>query len=47
MIMPKNPGISRWKKNKRSKSRSHPKVTFNILMAKYIDGKAGFRGHKN
>jgi hypothetical protein len=47
MIRLKNPEIGRWKKNKRSKSRSHPKVTFDILMAKYRDGKAGFKGHEN
>jgi hypothetical protein len=47
MIRHKNPKIGWWKKNERSKPRSHPKVTFNILMAKYRDGKASIRGHKN
>jgi hypothetical protein len=47
MIKPKNPEIGRWKKNERSKLRSCPKVTFDILMAKYRDGKAGIRGCKN
>jgi hypothetical protein len=47
MIMPKNPEIGRWKKNERSKPRSRPKVTFDILMAKYRDGMAGFKGHEN
>jgi hypothetical protein len=47
MIRPKNLEISRWKKNERSKPRSRPKVTFNILMAKYGDGKAGFKDRKN
>jgi hypothetical protein len=47
IIRPKNLEIGRWKKNERSKPRSHPKVTFNIPMAKYRDGKAGFRGLKN
>jgi hypothetical protein len=47
MIRPKNPEIDQWKKNERSKPRSHPKVTFNILMAKYRDGKASIRGHEN
>jgi hypothetical protein len=47
MIRPKNPEIGRWKKNERSKPRSRPKITFNILMAKYRDGQADFRGHKN
>jgi hypothetical protein len=47
MIRPKNPEIGRWKKNEKSKPRSRPKVTFDILMAKYRDAKAGFRGRKN
>jgi hypothetical protein len=47
MIRPKNPEIDQWKKNERSKSQSHPKVAFNILMAKYKNGKADIRGHKN
>jgi hypothetical protein len=47
MIRPKNPKIGRWKKNERNKSRSHPKATSNILMAKYKDGRAGTRVHKN
>jgi hypothetical protein len=47
MIGPKNPKIGRWKKNERSKPQSHPKVTFDILMAKYKDGKASFSGHEN
>jgi hypothetical protein len=47
MIRPKNPEIDQWKKDERSKPRSHPKVTFDIFMAKYKDGKAGIRGHEN
>jgi hypothetical protein len=47
MIRPKNPKIGRWKKNERSKARSRSKVTFNILVAKYRDGKADIRGCKN
>jgi hypothetical protein len=47
MIRPKNPEIGRWKKNERSKPQSRPKVTFDILMAKYRDGKAGIRGFPN
>jgi hypothetical protein len=47
IIRPKNPKIGRWKKIERSKSRSHPKVTFDILVAKYRDGNADFRGHEN
>jgi hypothetical protein len=46
IIMPKNLEIGRWKKE-RSKPRSHPKVTFDILMAKYRDSRANVRGHKN
>jgi hypothetical protein len=47
MIKPKNLEIGRWKKNERSKPRSCPKVTFDILMAKCRDGKASFKAHKN
>jgi hypothetical protein len=47
MIRPRNLEIDRWKKNERSNPRSRPKVTFDILMAKYRDGKAGIRGRKN
>jgi hypothetical protein len=47
MIRPKNLEIGRWKKNERSKPRSCPKVTFDILMAKYRDGKANFRGREH
>jgi virulence-associated protein VagC len=47
MIRPKNLKIDRWKKNERSKQQSHPKVTFDVLMAKYRDGKADFWGRKN
>jgi hypothetical protein len=46
MIRSKNSEIGRWKKNERSKLRSHPKATFDILMAKYRDGKAGIRGRE-
>jgi hypothetical protein len=46
IIRPKNSEIARWKKNKRSKPQSHPKATFNILMAKYRDGKVDIMGHK-
>jgi hypothetical protein len=47
MIRLKNPEIDRWKKNKRRKPQSRPKVTFDILMDKYRDGNASFRGHEN
>jgi hypothetical protein len=47
MIRPKISEIGRWKKNKRSKLRFHPKATFDILMAKYRDGNAGIKGREN
>jgi hypothetical protein len=47
MIRPKNLEIGQLKKNERSKPRSRPKSTFNILMAKYRDGKANIRGREN
>jgi hypothetical protein len=46
MVRPKNLEIGRWKKNERSKSRSCPKATFDILMAKYRDGRAVIRDVK-
>jgi hypothetical protein len=47
MIRPENLEIGRWKKNERSKPRSRQKVTFNVLMAKYREGKVGIKGHEN
>jgi hypothetical protein len=47
MIKPKNRRIGRWMKNEWSKPQSHPKATFNILMAKYKEGRADIRGHEN
>jgi hypothetical protein len=47
MIGHKNQKIDRWKKNERSTPQSHPKATFDILMAKYRDDKAGIRGYEN
>jgi hypothetical protein len=47
MTRHKNLEIDRWKKNKRSKLRSRPKVTVDILMDKYKDGKVDIRGHEN
>jgi hypothetical protein len=47
MIKPKNLEVGRWKRNERSKPRSHPKVTFYILKAKYRDGKASIREYEN
>jgi hypothetical protein len=34
-------------KNERSKPQSSLNANFNILMAKYRDGRAGIRGHEN
>jgi hypothetical protein len=47
MIRPKNPKIGRWKNNEGSKPPSHPKVTFDILMAKYRGGKASIKSREN
>jgi hypothetical protein len=47
MIRPKNLEIGQLKKNERNKPQSRPKSTFNILMAKYRDGKANIRGREN
>jgi hypothetical protein len=47
MIKPKSPKDGQWKKNKRSKPQSHPKATFDILIAKYREGKAGIRECEN
>jgi hypothetical protein len=47
MIKPKSLKATQWKKNERNKAQSHPKATFDILMAKYRDGKVGIREHEN
>jgi co-chaperonin GroES (HSP10) len=47
MIRPKNLEIGCWKKNERRKPRSHLKVTFDIIVAKYRGDNVGIRGHKN
>jgi hypothetical protein len=47
MIRPKNPEIGRWTKNEGSRPRSRPKVTSDVIMAKYRDGKADIMGHEN
>jgi hypothetical protein len=46
MIKPKSLKDGQWQKNKRSKSQQRPKATFDILMAKYKEGRAGIRGRK-
>jgi hypothetical protein len=47
MIKPKGLTDGQWQKNEGSKPQCHPKTTFDILMAKYKDGRAGIRGHEN
>jgi hypothetical protein len=41
MIKPKSLKDGQWQKNKRSKSQQRPKATFDILMAKYKEGRKG------
>jgi hypothetical protein len=47
MIKPKNPKDDQWRNNERSKLQKGPKATFDILMAKYKEGRADIRGRKN
>jgi hypothetical protein len=47
MIKPKSPKDGQWQKNERNKPQQRPKATFDILMAKYKEGRAGFRGREN
>jgi hypothetical protein len=47
MIKPKGPKDGEWQKNELGKPQRRPKATFNILLAKYKEGRAGVRGHKN
>jgi hypothetical protein len=47
MIKPKSSKDGQWQKNEGGKPQRHPKATFDILMAKYKDGRANIRGHKN
>jgi hypothetical protein len=44
MIKPKSPKDGQWQKNEGSKPQRRPKAT---LMAKYKEGRADIRGHKN
>jgi hypothetical protein len=46
MIKPKSLKGGQWQKNKRSKLQRCPKATFDILMAKYKEGRANNRGCK-
>jgi hypothetical protein len=36
-----------WQKNEGGKPQQHPKATFDVLMAKYKEGRADIRGHEN
>jgi hypothetical protein len=47
MIKLKSLEDGQWKKNERSMPQQHPKATFNILLAKYKEGRADVRGCKN
>jgi hypothetical protein len=44
---PKSPKDGQWQKNEGSKLQRRPKATFDIFMAKYKEGRAEVRGHKN
>jgi hypothetical protein len=47
MIKPKNPKDVQWQKNEKSNPHHRPKATFDILMAKYKEGRADIREHDN
>jgi hypothetical protein len=48
MIKPKSLKDHQWQKNEGAgRPQRHPKATFDILMAKYKEGRAGIRGRKN
>jgi hypothetical protein len=47
MMKPKSPKDGQWQKNEGSKPQRCPKATFSILMAKYKEGRASIKGHKN
>jgi hypothetical protein len=47
MIKLKSPKDGQWQKNEGTKPQRIPKATFNILMARYKEGRAGIRGHEN
>jgi hypothetical protein len=47
MIKPKSPKDGQWQKNEGGKPQRCPKATFDILMAKYKEGRTGIRGHEN
>jgi hypothetical protein len=47
MINPKSLKDGQWQKNEGGKPQYRPRATFDILMAKYKEGRAGIRGHEN
>jgi hypothetical protein len=47
MIKPKSLKDGQWQKNEGGKPQRRPKATFDILMAKYKEGRASVRGRKN
>jgi hypothetical protein len=47
MIKTQSQRHGQWKKNERNKPQSRPKATFNILMAKYREDRAGIREREN
>jgi hypothetical protein len=47
MIMTKSPKGGQWQKNEESKAQQRPKATFDILMAKYKEGRTSIRDHEN
>jgi hypothetical protein len=47
MIKPKSLKDGQWQNNEGGKLQRYPKVTFDILMAKYKEGNAGVRGREN
>jgi hypothetical protein len=47
MTKPKSLKDGQWKKNERDKPQQRAKATFDILMAKYREGKVGIRELEN
>jgi hypothetical protein len=47
MIKPKSPKDDQWQKNEGGKPQCCPKATFDILMAKYKEGRASVSGREN
>jgi hypothetical protein len=47
MIKPKSLKDAQWQKNEGGKLQRRPKATFDILMAKYKEGRVGVMGCKN